>query len=65
MTVHRWCAVGINGVRLQSVRIGGMRYTTLAWIEQFCREVSDQSGSYHKPENASTRSKTEEVVPCA
>ena len=35
-TVWRWCTRGVcGGVRLRSVMIGGRRFTTRAWLDDF------------------------------
>jgi hypothetical protein len=35
-TVHHWCSRGLGtGIRLQSVKIGGKRCTTLKWLQEF------------------------------
>jgi hypothetical protein len=49
--VWRWCRRGVmarNGerVRLQHLRIGGMIYTTPAWLEQFGRKLADADAKY-------------------
>jgi hypothetical protein len=49
--IWRWCRRGVksrNGerVRLQHVRIGGMIYTTPAWLEQFGHTLADADAKY-------------------
>jgi len=49
--VWRWCRRGVmarNGerVRLQHLRIGGMIYTQLAWLEQFGRTLAEADAKY-------------------
>lgn len=34
-TLHRWRLRGVKGVRLESVKIGGLRYTSLEAIDRF------------------------------
>jgi Protein of unknown function (DUF1580) len=34
-TIWRWTLSGRRGHRLQSVRVGGARYTTASWFEAF------------------------------
>ena len=36
-TVRIWATRGLRGVRLKSVRIGGIRYTSEAWLRDFIR----------------------------
>jgi hypothetical protein len=40
-TVWRWCMRGVRkGIRLRSVLVGGQRYTTPAWINDFIEAVT-------------------------
>lgn len=35
-TIWRWCMKGLrNGIRLKSVLVGGQRYTTRQWLQEF------------------------------
>jgi hypothetical protein len=34
-TVYRWVSRGINGVRLRTVKVGGVMYTTMEWAWEF------------------------------
>lgn len=48
-TVWRWCMRGVaNGVRLKSVLIGGQRYTTRSWLQEFI-EARNCSGEQDEP----------------
>jgi len=38
-TIFRWAAKGVEGVRLQSVSVGGTRCTTQQWLLEFFRAV--------------------------
>lgn len=43
-TVWRWCKVGMaSGLRLRSVMVGGVRYTTKSWLAEFIRSRSAPS----------------------
>lgn len=49
--IWRWCRRGVlsrggERVRLQHVRIGGMIYTTAAWLEEFGRKLADADARY-------------------
>lgn len=49
--IWRWCRRGVlsrggERVRLQHVRIGGMIYTTAAWLEQFGRKLAEADAKY-------------------
>jgi hypothetical protein len=39
-TVCRWMKKGIDGIRLQSKRVGGQRYTTVAWCHEFIANLN-------------------------
>jgi hypothetical protein len=40
VTLHRWITQGAKGVRLETVKIGGMVYTTKDAIREFIRACS-------------------------
>ncbi|MFN0135529.1 MAG: DUF1580 domain-containing protein [Phycisphaerae bacterium] len=47
----RWCRRGVRArdgqrVRLQHLRIGGKIFTTLAWLEEFGRNLADADTKY-------------------
>lgn len=39
-TVHRWWTYGYRGVRLESIRIGGQRFTSLQALQRFFDRLS-------------------------
>jgi hypothetical protein len=39
-TLHRWAQKGVNGVRLQTKRVGNRRFTTQGAIDQFLAELN-------------------------
>lgn len=39
-TLHRWRLRGINGVKLETCLVGGMRFTSLEAIERFIRALN-------------------------
>lgn len=39
-TVRRWISYGVGGIRLETVQIGGRRYTSIEAIERFIRNRS-------------------------
>jgi hypothetical protein len=43
-TVRRWATIGVNGVKLRSVRFGGKRLTTEQWCREFVEAVTAASG---------------------
>jgi hypothetical protein len=49
--IWRWCRRGVlsrggDRIRLQHVRIGGMIYTTAAWLEDFGRRLAEADAKY-------------------
>jgi hypothetical protein len=42
--VHRWCKIGVAGVRLRSEMSGLLRYTTRPWLEEFTSTLSQTKG---------------------
>jgi hypothetical protein len=49
--VWRWCRRGVlarggERVRLQHARVGGMIYTTAAWLEEFGRKLAEADAKY-------------------
>jgi hypothetical protein len=36
----RWTTRGVSGIKLRSLKIGGRRYTSPLWLEQFFQQVS-------------------------
>ncbi len=38
MTIVRWWRVGLRGRKLRSARVGGRRWTTKKWLEEFLQE---------------------------
>lgn len=42
-TIHRWISRGVGGVRLESVAIGGRRYTSINAVERFIKRLSTPS----------------------
>jgi hypothetical protein len=49
--IWRWCRRGVlarggERVRLQHARVGGMIYTTAAWLEEFGRKLAEADAKY-------------------
>lgn len=42
-TMHRWITRGVRGQRLESVRIGGSRYTSVEAISRWIRELNPEA----------------------
>ena len=43
LTLQRWARTGSHGVRLRTLVVGGRRFTTRQFLEQFILEVSAQA----------------------
>lgn len=39
-TLHRWRLGGIRGVRLQTALVGGRRFTTRQWLDEFIAKTT-------------------------
>jgi Protein of unknown function (DUF1580) len=39
-TLWRWCLKGVKGVRLQTLVVGGRRYTTMTYLTEFIAHLS-------------------------
>ena len=48
-TVYRWHSRGVSGIKLQTIRIGGRRYTNRAWLEEFFEAVTRASDASVNP----------------
>jgi hypothetical protein len=49
--IWRWCRRGVlarggERIRLQHARVGGMIYTTAAWLEEFGRRLAEADAKY-------------------
>lgn len=43
LTLQRWARTGSHGIRLRTLQVGGRRFTTRQFLEQFIFEVSAQT----------------------
>jgi hypothetical protein len=41
-TIVRWCHSGVRGYKLRSVLIGGRRFTTRRWINEFIAALNSE-----------------------
>jgi hypothetical protein len=65
-TVHRWWSRGYKGVVLESIRIGGQRFTSLQALQRFFDRITESTKSargHHT--NPSHYNPTSEQVPTA
>lgn len=62
-TVYRWTMRGVRGRRLESVRIGGSRYTSVEAISRWIRELNpDAPRSVPSPARDTERSRITEQI---
>ncbi len=40
-TVRRWCTLGVDGIVLDTYRIGGNRYTSKEAVERFLAKLNE------------------------
>jgi len=40
-SLYRWCKKGVNGVKLESIQVGGTLCTSLQAIQRFCNKLSE------------------------
>ena len=50
-TLWRWCRRGVKGVRLQTVIVGGRRYTTAPFLSDFVAQLTDPRADMPRPES--------------
>ena len=49
-TVWRWATRGVRGITLESIMVGGTRYTSAERLQEFCENVTTAAGSgVHSP----------------
>jgi len=46
-TIYRWCTTGVRGVRLESIVMGGGRYTSLEAMARFAEELTRTRSEQH------------------
>jgi hypothetical protein len=46
-TVWRWCSAGLHGVRLETVKVGGVTCTSTAALQRFFAALSDRPAPTH------------------
>lgn len=66
--IWRWCRRGVlsrggERVRLQHVRVGGMIYTTAAWLEEFGRKLAEADAKYFDLSAAAAEAAAAESAP--
>ncbi len=62
-TVYRWTLRGVRGRRLESVRIGGSRYTSVEAISRWIRELNPEAPrSVPTPARDTARSRRTEQI---
>ncbi len=61
-TLYRWSLKGVRGVRLETLKVGGMLCTSREALQRFCDRITDQDGSDihpmpHRPSSVSQDTK--------
>jgi hypothetical protein len=56
-TCHRWIKTGIAGVRLETLFVGGRRYTSVEALERFFQESTEAKKRKQRTEQANTNSR--------
>jgi len=41
-TIYRWALQGMRGIRLETIRVGGSRFTSLEAIQRFAAQVTEK-----------------------
>ena len=41
-TLYRWAVTGTGGTRLETIKVGGRRYTSLEALQRFSERLSEQ-----------------------
>jgi len=60
-TVRNWCSSGVRGIRLESVKIGGMRCTSTAALNRFFQAVTAAANDGRKPKGMNSRPRREQA----
>lgn len=58
-TLHRWRLSGVRGVKLRTCLVGGRRYTTAEWLEEFIDATSAADGA--QPATRPSRQREAEI----
>jgi len=58
-TVERWVRRGVNGIKLETVRVGGKRFTTHEAITRFLHAQQSQGPQTAAPKPAMTKAELE------
>ena len=53
-TLYRWALNGVQGVRLEVIRVGGTLCTSLEALQRFCERCTDPSS---RPPSATSKSR--------
>jgi hypothetical protein len=61
-TIHRWIAVGVRGVRLESIMVGGVRMTSVEALQRFSDRLSGNPRPDAVPAPASNGHQRAEAV---
>ena len=64
-TLHRWRIRGVQGVKLETVRIGGRRFTSLEALERFSASVTAIANGESPPPLSRTPNQRQRAIACA
>jgi hypothetical protein len=55
-TIWRWATAGVRGIKLESILVGGTRYTSAERLQEFCDNLTAAAnGGMPAPVNRRTR----------
>lgn len=60
-TIWRWASAGVSGVRLESVKLGGVRFTSREAVARFIRRLNEPGAVPEPPSAAAERANAELV----
>jgi hypothetical protein len=59
--LHRWCLLGVRGIRLESVMVGGRRCTSIEALNRFFQAVTAAANGDRQPMAAGSRARREQA----
>jgi Protein of unknown function (DUF1580) len=60
-TLHRWCLLGVRGIRLESVMVGGRRCTSIEALNRFFQAVTAAANGDRQPMAGGSRARREQA----
>ncbi len=62
-TLHRWATRGVRGVRLETVAVGHVRYTSVEAVRRFLNATPATPAGIHEVAISAGRTPTHRVIP--